>query len=335
MSSEKELMGFIGSADFDKVDNIKNLIEEGVDINYVFQKAEQVDNLWFSRTPLMECIITAGISQSEEDFEVFELLTENGADMKITDESGNTPALIAVRYFALDILRFLVQQGANIHDQNTAEENAFDIIIARYEEEREELGEEDVNDKGEAFERMLERIDAIVENGYDLSGGKYPATECALLNISENRLPAETLIYLFDKGADPRGYVNPEEGTPFPLLEAAFCNNLPDEELVAMIGKIGVEYVYEQYVESTPLLLAVHNQNEVVIKNLISSGADVHIQNDRALRVACDTGNLEIVKYLVGHGAIINATDLRGDNSVALAEKLGFTDIVAFLKSKL
>src|SRR5687768_10506520 len=111
MTKEKELMDLIGSVDIDKVYAIRALIEEGVDVNYVFPKADGVKNLWLGRSPLMNCITTGGISQFEEDLVVFELLIKNGANIGIVDELGNTPVLIAVKYFALDALNFLVKQG--------------------------------------------------------------------------------------------------------------------------------------------------------------------------------------------------------------------------------
>ncbi len=246
-------MDLIGSVEYDKVDAITKLIEEGVDINYVFSEEDQVENMWLGRTPLMNCIATGGISQSEDDLVVFELLMEHEANIEIVDEQGNTPVLIAIKYFALIILNRLVQQGANIHDQNTAEENAFNIIIARYYEEVQELAE----DPDEAFQRMKERIDAIVKKGFDLSGGRYPAAAHLLDNIRDCGFPAQTLLYLFDIGFDPRGYLILEDGTHYPWLAAAFDNGVPLGILEAMIRKVGVEYVFEKCNDCTPLLLAI------------------------------------------------------------------------------
>jgi hypothetical protein len=86
MSKEKELMDLIGSVEYDKVDPIRRLIEEGADINYVFSEEDQVENLWLCRTPLMNCIATGGVSQSEDDLEVFELLMEHEVNIGIVDE---------------------------------------------------------------------------------------------------------------------------------------------------------------------------------------------------------------------------------------------------------
>jgi len=170
MSKEKELMDLIVDIEIDieKIDSISDLIAEGVDINYTCTEEDQVENLWLARTPLLQCIATGGITLLDVDLEVFELLIEHGVKTDITDELGNTPVLVAIKYLALEALKLLVQQGANIYDKNTAGENVFDIIVAKYYEEAQELGEDLQAGGGEAYERMLERIDAIVENGYDL-----------------------------------------------------------------------------------------------------------------------------------------------------------------------
>ena len=39
------------------------------------------------------------------------------------------------------------------------------------------------------------------------------------------------------------------------------------------------------------------------VKQLIENGADIHAQNDRALRLSAHYGHLDTVKYLVEHGA--------------------------------
>ena len=44
-----------------------------------------------------------------------------------------------------------------------------------------------------------------------------------------------------------------------------------------------------------------------IVKYLVDNGADIHADNDCALRWAARKGNLEVVQYLVGNGANIHA----------------------------
>ena len=64
---------------------------------------------------------------------------------------------------------------------------------------------------------------------------------------------------------------------------------------------------------------------------LVSIGADIHADNDHALRMASLNGHLDVIKFLVSKGANINAYD---DDALRLASLNGHLDIVKFLVSK-
>jgi hypothetical protein len=65
-----------------------------------------------------------------------------------------------------------------------------------------------------------------------------------------------------------------------------------------------------------------------VIKELIESGADIHVDNGYALRYASYYGHLEIVKYLVEQGADIHAMD---DDALRWASYYGHLEVVKYL----
>ena len=65
-----------------------------------------------------------------------------------------------------------------------------------------------------------------------------------------------------------------------------------------------------------------------VIKELIDEGANIHADDDYALRLASYDGHLDIVEFLVEKGANIHACD---DYALQLASKYGHLDIVKFL----
>ena len=68
-----------------------------------------------------------------------------------------------------------------------------------------------------------------------------------------------------------------------------------------------------------------------VVKYLVDHGANVNAQDDYALRSAARNGHLDVIKYLVGHGANVNAQD---DGALIWASLKGYTDIVNFLEEK-
>ena len=84
------------------------------------------------------------------------------------------------------------------------------------------------------------------------------------------------------------------------------------------------------------LLRAVKEGNFREVKRLIESGADINERNlykdERdvtALHVAVGSGSLEMVKYLVEHGAKVTREDCRGRDSVLLWACLFGNDVIA------
>ena len=67
-----------------------------------------------------------------------------------------------------------------------------------------------------------------------------------------------------------------------------------------------------------------------VIKDLVKEGADIHANDNEALRWAAENGHLDVVKYLVSMGADIHALD---DGTLRWAAINGHKDVVKYLKS--
>lgn len=52
-----------------------------------------------------------------------------------------------------------------------------------------------------------------------------------------------------------------------------------------------------------------------------------------ALLAACQTGKIDVIKYLVGKGADVEFTNLWGENPLGVAEQSGSADAVSIVKS--
>ncbi len=341
MNQAQELIAAIKQAD---LNSVEKLIKEEVNLNY---KDDDQDSYGLYWTPLHHCVFKGGSSQSGKYTDMAALLLQNGAAIESVNYTGETPVLFAVKYYALDIVDLLVKSGANIYAVNNEKQNAFDVVLDRYYYDQ-RLDEDHIGDEedetvkaaiqkgeGQSLTYMFKRIDALVKNGYDLNAGKYSTALCALFEIEQKKLPAKALYYLFDKGANPREYITTKEGDLFPMFEGAVRRKLPVEILVEMAKRIGLNYAFEQFANYTPLLFAILHDNIALVKSLIALGADIHFQDDRPLRVACNLGKQEITEYLVEQGAIVNFVDQHGNTPIAYAEKGGFTEIVDYLKSKM
>ena len=77
--------------------------------------------------------------------------------------------------------------------------------------------------------------------------------------------------------------------------------------------------------------LASYNGHLAVVKYLVSQSADIHADNDGAVRWAMENGHLDVVQYLVSQGADIHAN---ADDAVLWASECGYLDVVAYLVSQ-
>jgi ankyrin repeat protein len=73
---------------------------------------------------------------------------------------------------------------------------------------------------------------------------------------------------------------------------------------------------------------ALNSRNNIFAKFLIENGADIHTNNDEALRNASKVANLEMVKFLIENKANIHANN---DEALRNASKIGNLETVVFL----
>jgi len=77
---------------------------------------------------------------------------------------------------------------------------------------------------------------------------------------------------------------------------------------------------------------AAENGHLDVVKFLVKEGADIHVFDELALRWAAENGHLDIVKFLVSKGANIHAEN---DEALRLAVVNGYLDVVKYLARKM
>src|ERR1044072_1164762 len=129
---------------------VEQLINQGADVNYKDDTPHYKD--W---TPLHHCIFKAGPYPGKW-VDTARLLLEHGADLEAADGYGNTPALFAIKFYALDILSLLIQNGANLHAVNLTNQTAVDIILYKYFDEQ-RLDEDHINDEEEEQQQAIQR----------------------------------------------------------------------------------------------------------------------------------------------------------------------------------
>jgi ankyrin repeat protein len=99
---------------------------------------------------------------------------------------------------------------------------------------------------------------------------------------------------------------------------------------------LGIEEFANKYPEVSKihLIFATMKGSVEDVKDLLEKGANVHTNNDNALRIASKNGNLEIVKLLLDNGADVNAKKLFDSEALINASEKGNLEIVKLLLGK-
>jgi len=114
---------------------------------------------------------------------------------------------------------------------------------------------------------------------------------------------------------------------------------LNPDQLLIKSAELGLLYGVENALNSgadihddnnLALRYAVSNSHLDVVKLLLDRGADIHDDDDWALRHAAYNGHLEVVKLLLDRGADIHAYN---DDALRQATREAHLDVVDYLKS--
>ncbi len=130
---------------------------------------------------------------------------------------------------------------------------------------------------------------------------------------------------LFAKGMDPNT-TDPDGNT---LLMIAVRENhaLMAERLLRQQAKSGARNRYGE----TALMLAAASGNMDLVKLLVTHGAQVNVSGWSPLIYAAWRGNAEVVKYLLDKGAEIDAVSPSGMSALMMASRSGHFDTVKLL----
>jgi len=138
----------------------------------------------------------------------------------------------------------------------------------------------------------------------------------------------EIIKYLISKGADVNAKAKGGSIVNNALLKGAKKGQL---KVVKNALNKGADIKAKDKRGRTAIILASDwNQSKVLIKYLISKGANV---ND-SLIAATKIGEIEIVKSLVSKGADVNFKDYKGRTALSEASNKGYLKVVKFLVSK-
>jgi serine/threonine-protein phosphatase 6 regulatory ankyrin repeat subunit B len=217
---------------------------------------------------------------STNDINKIKILLQQGADINIKAKSGNTALLVAsVGYGKYDIIKLLLDHGANAKVLNNKKENA--LMRA-------------------ALFGDTSTISLLLSKGLDINAQDNDGLTALINSIfNVNRL---VTVQLLDRGADP------DLVAAFSLTAVSAAVTYNDTESVIAILKKAKTIDAPDDGGRTSLMWAAYNEhdNVAIIQALLDKGANVNLKakdGSTALSWALKKGNTATVALLKKAGA--------------------------------
>lgn len=233
--------------------------------------------------------------------QVVELMLSKGIDVnyKLDDENNTRLLVFAVVEKQLEIVKFLLKQGADVGASCTNGVTALTFAAA-----------------GGDIKVLQVLIDSGANvHATDDSGSSLIHYVILGSDLSKDKVDRQQVLkFLLEKGVDINGK-NQIGLTPLHLAIDKKCNDLV--KLLLNNDAISIEEA-ESEDQLTPLFLAVFTQDKEIVKLLLDRGANTSAQNGKgntALYFAIKLKNEELVKILLDHGADFNIVNNEGLSS--------------------
>ncbi|MBD2166753.1 ankyrin repeat domain-containing protein [Calothrix membranacea FACHB-236] len=259
----------------------------------------------FQKTPLM-----FAVSSSDAGIDILRCLVEHGANVNaIEPESENTVLDLAVQSGNIDKVQFILDAGADINYQT---ENGYDVLIqAMY-------GRDILQDQN-----LISILNLLVSRGAAVNGRSSYGETAIKLAAHIGRFDAVQL--LLNAGA------NSEQLEWTELMHAIVFGNL---EQVKLLLEQGAQQDVTDCWQRTPFLLSIQVGELAKTKLLLAMGAnrnDVGISGKTPLIYAIENNRLDILQWLIAERFDIEATDDFDNTALMMAAELSATDYVRIL----
>lgn len=239
-------------------------------------------------------------------FDIAEILIKKGADVNQGNGYRSGEFLIhhMLRLNKIEAVKFLVENGANLNVTNYENHTPVFLSISC--------------SNSEIFFYLTDKMqDKLVER--ELS---------EMLNIAVRQGKLDICRYLLDKQKMKLG-----TNQNFLILAVESGNN----DLVSYLIDRGFPInLSDRY--GNPLTYAIRNRRLDIVELLIQKGAEVnlHIPENgfTPLHFACESGSLEIVKFLVDHKADVFAKDNKGIYPIMYSKNLKIRNYLKSLMNK-
>jgi ankyrin repeat protein len=275
-----------------KPEMVRFLLEKKLDVN-----AENA----LGETPIYEALMGG------DRMEILSFLVAHGAKVDFLGEKGigKTPLFKAIGNGSPEVVRFLIEKGADVN-QKTGSYKKTALHIA-------------------AFFGRKEIVQLLIKKGARLNmkddNGETPLfsnIRCGSLDILEELLKAGAKV----------DEANASYETPLHHVDSL--------EKATLLFKYGATIKKDEN-GWTPLHQAVLDGKKDLVDLFLAKGAQINEPTNSGktpLHLASEIGKREIVEFLLEKNALVDVTDIQGQTPVQLAFEYGFKEIVALLQSR-
>ena len=242
-------------------------------------------------------------SIKEGNLDVVKLIIENGININIQNDLGESPLHLASANGKRDIVKYLVEKGANIDLQDKQGQTPVFFVV-------------DNNEIG--------LLDLFLKKGADVTKkNKDGLTPLALGCL---KLNCNAVKHMLDKG---------DKKEQKKIFENSYYNEHSPMHLVCGIDLPSSNSTTDNNGQDYNKLTTIEEKQEQNIDYLLAIDIKyINLQDnpnqDTPLHIAVKKNNLELVKYLVEKGANVNAQDKQGNTPLQLAVLCGYKEIVDF-----
>lgn len=300
-----------------KIDIVKLLVEKGADINIASDRMTALH-----------------IAAYRGKFDVLKLLVQEGGDVNLKTEDGKTVLYEAIRGGHSNIVKWLIDRGADVQ--------ACDPSIVRYAvlgcdldtvkllmDKGAKINANSLEDEGTALHSAVSHhkgdvVRLLLDNGADVNvknkNGDTP------MHLAES---IDVVKLLTAKGAS--GTAKNNDGrTPF--FQAA--NNSRWSVAIFLLQTYETNVNEKNYMDRTPLHLAVIENSLEAVKLLLEKKADVKVKDrngETALDLVMKNGRLEMISLFLKNGVDVNEKNSKGETMLYKACRSRDWDGVKFL----